>query len=258
MSGSTGAHVPTPPAFVGGLLGYRARAGSVTSTPNIADSDNQPSIKIAREILSSLGIPDGATGPDDPGSAFENGILDWLTIELPVIAPNRPWGVHRHRQVTAFAQYAHLLRLQSIIDTDETKTLKAEIGSDYMVAPDVTVGLTVGDEEILHASVSCKWTIRSDRVQNIRHEAVILTRHRRGRQPHIVAVTAEPLPTRIAAIARGTGEVDGVYHAALFALQAGTALHGTSEQKDVLDELVSQHRLFDLTALPRVLAELQA
>jgi len=71
-------------------------------------------------------------------------------------------------------------------------------------------------------------------------------------------VTAEPLPTRVAAIARGTGEVDGVYHVALAALQAGTELHGTAEQKDVLDELIGQHRLFDLTTLPLVLAELQA
>ncbi len=246
----------SPPDFVATLFGYRVKGGVVTGIPNCADSDNQPSIKIAREILSYLAIPVDAGGPSDPGGAFEQGVMTWLSSELPGIAPGRVWGVHRDRLITAYAQYAHLFRLQEIIDTDTTKTLKAEIGSDYMVAPDVTVGLSLGDGELLHASVSCKWTIRSDRVQNIRHEAVILTRHRRGRQPHIVAVTAEPLPTRIAAIARGTGEVDGVYHVALEGLKAGTALHGTSEQKDVLDELVGQHRLFDLTALPFVLAEL--
>ena len=45
-------------------------------------------------------------------------------------------------------------------------------------------------------------------------------RHRRGRQPHLVTVTAEPLPTRLASIARGTGEVDAVYHIAFDALAA--------------------------------------
>jgi len=249
---------PGPPAFVTGILGYRVKAGVTTTTPNCADSDNRPSIKIAHEILSFLGIADGVVGPIDPGSALEQDVMEWLSTELPAIAPDRDWRVHRHRLVTNFVQYAHLMRLQGIIDADDTKTLKTEIGGDYMVSPDVTVSLPVVDAEMLHASVSCKWTIRSDRVQNIRHEAVILTRHRRGRQPHIVAVTAEPLPTRIAAIARGTGEVDGVYHVALAALQAGTAAHGTTEQRDVLDELVGQHRLFDLTTLPLVLAELRA
>jgi hypothetical protein len=48
-------------------------------------------------------------------------------------------------------------------------------------------------------------------VQNIRHECLQMIRHRRGRQPHPVTVTAEPLPSRLASIARGTGEVDDSY-----------------------------------------------
>ena len=71
--------------------------------------------------------------------------------------------------------------------------------------------------------MSCKWTIRSDRVQNIRHECLQMIRHRRGRQPHLVTVTAEPLPTRLASIARGTGEVDAVYHIAYDAMAASVA-----------------------------------
>ena len=50
----------------------------------------------------------------------------------------------------------------------------------------------------LHASVSCKWTIRSDRSQNTRTEALNLIRNRKGNLPHIVALTAVPLPMRIA------------------------------------------------------------
>ena len=100
--------------------------------------------------------------------------------------------------------------------------LRVTIGTDYLIKPDVTVAL--GDVSTaswlppLHAAISCKWTIRSDRVQNIRHECLQMIRHRRGRQPHLVTVTAEPLPSRIASIARGTGEVDAVYHVAYDAL----------------------------------------
>ncbi|MBO9364254.1 MAG: restriction endonuclease, partial [Roseiflexus sp.] len=64
---------------------------------------------------------------------------------------------------------------------------------------------------MLHASISRKWTIRSDRSQNIRTEAMNLIRNRKGHTPHIVAVTAEPLPTRIASLALGTGDLDCVY-----------------------------------------------
>jgi hypothetical protein len=76
----------------------------------------------------------------------------------------------------------------------------------------------------LHASISCKWTIRSDRSQNTRTEALNLIRNRKGRLPHIVAVTAEPLPTRLAALALGTGDLDCVYHFALHELQASIQL----------------------------------
>lgn len=239
-----------PPPFVAGLFGWRAKG-----TPNSADSDNRTSVRTATEIMRLLDVPADATGPVDPGAALETELARWLTSELAVRAPGRVWKVDRRRLVTEFMQYAHLARLQHLIDADQSRTLRVEIGGDYLIRPDVTVGLELPVGETLHASASCKWTIRSDRVQNIRHEAIILTRHRRGRQPHIVAVTAEPLPSRIAAIARGTGEVDGVYHVALEYLQAATDLYGTLEQQQILRELTEQNRLFDLTILPIVLTD---
>ncbi|MEZ5374831.1 MAG: NgoMIV family type II restriction endonuclease, partial [Microthrixaceae bacterium] len=75
-------------------------------------------------------------------------------------------------------------------------------------------------------------------------------RHRRGRQPHIVTVTSEPQPTRLAAICRGTGEVDAVYHVCLRALEEAVAGVGNEHQRDALAEIVSQDRLFDVTDLP--------
>lgn len=69
-----------------------------------------------------------------------------------------------------------------------------------------------GGKPILHASISCKWTIRSDRAQNARSEALNLIRNRKGNLPHVMVVTAEPTPSRLASIALGTGDIDCVYH----------------------------------------------
>lgn len=241
--------VPAP-NFVAEALGWR------DGVPNIADRNNQPSVRIATGLLEALGVPPdregvpGATG----GRLLEEGVQEELGAELPRLVPEREWTVDRHRLVTDFAQYQHLARLQALIDQDESRTLSTEIGREYIIKPDVTVALTVADELLLHAAVSCKWTIRSDRVQNIRHEAVILTRHRRGRQPHIVALTLEPLPSRLASIARGTGEIDGVYHLALSDLRTVVADVTPGGQLETLEELVAQRRLFDFTELASVLA----
>jgi hypothetical protein len=106
----------------------------------------------------------------------------------------------------------------------------------------------------LHAAISCKGTIRSDRVQNIRHECLQMIRHRRGRQPHLVTVTAEPLPSRLASIARGTGEVDAVYHVAFDAVNASVTENANAEQQEAWREVVGQRRLLSYEFLAGTLA----
>ena len=107
----------------------------------------------------------------------------------------------------------------------------------------------------LHASISCKWTIRSDRSQNTRTEALNLIRHRKGKIPHIVAVTAEPLPMRIASLALGTGELDCVYHFALHELhEVCASLPGGEDQLEMLELLLQGNRLRDISDLPFDLA----
>jgi hypothetical protein len=221
--------------------------------PNTSDAASRQSVAIASHILALLDVPETSVAPDNPATPFEEGVRAYLEESLPVELAGRQWVIDRDRRVIDFAQYAHLARVQEIIDRDVTRTLAAELGRDYVIKPDVTVGIQAPDVLMLHASVSCKWTIRSDRVQNIRHEAVILTRHRRGRQPHIVAVTAEPLPTRLASIARGTGEIDAVYHVAFEELNEAVHTVGTVEQKATLSELSGQGRLYDFNVLPDVL-----
>ncbi len=112
----------------------------------------------------------------------------------------------------------------------------------------------VNPKSILHASVSCKWTIRSDRSQNTRTEVLNLIRNRMGKVPIVVAVVFEPLPTRIASIALGTGDLDCVYHGALHELQEGIEEIGNEDQKEMLDTLVQGRRLRDISDLPFDLA----
>jgi len=112
----------------------------------------------------------------------------------------------------------------------------------------------VNPKSILHASISCKWTIRSDRSQNTRTEALNLIRNRKGKVPIVVAVIFEPLPTRIASIALGTGDLDCVYHGALEELREAIEELGNEDQKDMLDTLVQGRRLRDISDLPFDLA----
>lgn len=237
--------------FLRELLGIRSNG-----FPNNADKDSVQSTEIARAMLDLLGVSDGVPmSGQQAGSALEHGVHDFLRQEMLRLSPDRRWTFGLGERIDGFAQYRHLSELDDLIKADESGTLSVSIGRDYGIKPDVTIGLVTHEAELplLHASVSCKFTIRSDRVQNIRHEGVVLTRHRRGRQPHIVAVTTEPLPTRLASIARGTGEIDAVYHVALSALRNATETVGGPEQQHVLDELIGQRRLLALEDLPATL-----
>jgi hypothetical protein len=234
------------PDFALKLLGKRPNG-----VPNTADSDSTTSLAIAGAILRRLGIETIVDlNPQAAGRLLEEAVENAVRAAFIEFAPTGPWQVARRRVVSDFDQYAHLATLQRLIESDESGTLSVEIGRDYLIKPDVTVAIEQPDRQpFLHAAIACKWTIRSDRVQNIRHEGVVLTRHRRGRQPHIVTVTPEPLPTRLAAIARGTGEVDAVYHVTFDELLHATDAVGTAQQRTVLNELVRQRRLLPFERL---------
>lgn len=243
----------TVPQAILDLLGWRSITGKCSidgKMPNIADKGSCPSVNIAAAMFEELGVTRSTTAPGQTaGSKFEKAIRQILADRLRQLAPRRKWTTDR-RKITDFVQYAHLARIKEIAEDDPT--LRSSLGTDYLIKPDITIGIDTGTRRHLHAAVSCKWTIRSDRVQNIRHEGVVLTRHRRGRQPHFVAVTAEPLPSRLAAIARGTGELDCVYHIALQQLR--TACHNNTRASDTLEELIEQDRLRPLGDLPDVIA----
>lgn len=178
-------------------------------------------------------------------------------------------------KTSAFAQYEHLAYLTEL--TKANRKLSAMIGNDYMVAPDIVIyrGLCTDEEintpmlvvddtlsrmadlreanggkAILHASISAKWTMRSDRAQNSRTEALNLIRNRKGHLPHIVVVTGEPLPSRISSLALGTGDIDCVYHFALNELIAAVNDYDHDDIKEMLKTLVEGKRLKDISDLP--------
>ncbi|QLQ20181.1 MAG: restriction endonuclease [Exiguobacterium profundum] len=257
-------------------------AGPITVTgdvASIADSSSPHSRDIAIGVVNMIGAsrvtaakPPGQTS----GSMFESVCQTFLTETLATLQHLRP-GVHRVERgstIAQFDQYAHLAELQVLADA--SRELKTLLGTDYLIKPDVVVirdpetdaninrnmhlvddmvarrtSLRVanGAKATLHASISCKLTIRSDRVQNTRSEALNLMRNRKGRLPHIAAVTAEPMPSRIAAIALGTGDIDCVYHFALPELVAVLTAQGR-ESLDLVETMIEGQRLRDIADLP--------
>ncbi|MEU6273594.1 NgoMIV family type II restriction endonuclease [Streptomyces populi] len=246
--------------FATELLGWKKLEKTGKLVPNNADSDSNPSKMLAGHILEALGVEPDATLPSTPdslGPALEHAVCDHLSLALPDLSPERTWHVDHKKTVADFAQYEHLDRVAAAVRNNAT--LRVDLGRDYLIKPDVTVGVTPHTKQDatcphLHAAVSCKWTIRSDRVQNVRHEFLQMIRHRRGRLPHLVVVTAEPMPSRIASIARGTGEADAIYHIAFSALKDAVAAVGSSQQKDDLSEIIEQGRLLPYETLPSTLS----
>ncbi|PKW14114.1 NgoMIV family type II restriction endonuclease [Saccharopolyspora spinosa] len=247
--------------FAKQLLGWKASRKNKLGwslVPNSADVDSAESLRLAAGVLDALGVMSGVPSkvPASPGSPLEQCVETDLKHELPRLDVGRHWEVRNGALITEFAQYTHLKAVDALVQ--ENPELRITIGRDYLIRPDVTVALqdldVLGSPSFLHAAVSCKWTIRSDRVQNIRHEYSQMTRHRRGRQPHLVAVTAEPLPSRLASIARGTGEVDAVYHITYEQLDKAVSNIANEDQKAAWKECVGQHRILPYSTLAKTLA----
>jgi len=265
----------------------RLRRDGETEYPNFADKGNKSSREVALGIVGRLNCVrryDPVSG-QALGKAFEGITKDFLESAFGLLHHLRPgkWHYSVETPISDFDQYEHLADLEQIVE--QIGTLASSLGTDYIIKPDIVIGRwPVSDEEvnqdrlvitatdklanltpfrqlnsqhlrlILHASVSCKWTLRSDRSQNARAEALNLIRNRKGRLPHIVAVTAEPLPTRIASLALGTGDLDCVYHFALHELEEALAEIGNEDQMDMLRILVEGRRLRDISDLPFDLA----
>ena len=257
--------------------------------PNFADGSSQSSVLIANGIVKTLGFPVKKTPKitgQTAGTLFEKLTCEFIEDAFTAIRHLRPgrWQyLTTQTQISNFVQYQHLETLDSLVS--DNQALSAALGHGYIVTPDIIIARFPATQEevnvsqaflddsarasltpflernsatsvpFLHASISCKWTIRSDRSQNTRTEALNLIRNRKGNLPHIVAVTAEPLPMRIASLALGTGDLDCVYHFALDELRgACETLPGGEDQLEMLETMIQGNRLRDISDLPFDLA----
>jgi NgoMIV restriction enzyme len=252
-----------------------------------ADGGQRTSVAIAKSIADQLGAKPGTKlAGQTAGVLFEAAVTDFVNVSFARLQHIRPgqWTVEcvsaRNDLIIArYEQYAHLAEVKRI--ASESPELAVFVGNDYNVASDVVVArrplddatiskeglvldrgcatrtpLRAGNSSlpIMHASISCKWTMRSDRAQNSRFEALNLIRSRKGRVPHIVVVTGEPSPSRLASLALGTGDIDCVYHFALPELRSAVGSLGQDELESLLNIMVSGNRLRDISDLPLDLA----
>lgn len=254
---------------------------SKAGVPNNADKGNKASIRIGNRIIECIKFPVkiGKLAGQKKGHRFEAAPRDFLLEAFGLLSHLRPgeWEFSVGGKIRDYEQYQHLSDIARAVK--KRKELRI-VFEDYIVKPDIVVcRKPVADEtinendvllgngetamhtplrransrvDILHASVSCKWTIRSDRSQNARTEALNLVRNRKGKTPHIVVVVGEPLPSRISSLAYGTGDIDCIYHFALRELVEAVA--DNDSDSDLLDTLISGRRLRDISDLPFDLA----
>ncbi|MEV1043778.1 NgoMIV family type II restriction endonuclease [Streptomyces sp. NPDC049916] len=224
--------------------------------PNIADGAQRASLSISGHMFQRLNIGDVVDRDADKandeslGRLLEEQVATDLREKLTEECPHIAWDVQRNARIWDFAQYAHIKELRDV--ARKYPEVEALVGDDYLIDPDVTVGVLRPLGVSLRAAVSCKWTIRSDRAQNVRHEFNSMIKSRRGRAPHLIAVTAEPLPSRLSSLTQGMGEIDAVYHVAYGlideAVRDYTPLRGGSGEVSQLqhwERMTGQGRLRD-------------
>ena len=223
------------------------------------------------------------------GKNFEVAVADFVRESFALFEHLRPgrWTVvnvgssRKNNHIGHLEPYVHLQQLDDAVN--QNPALRSILGNGYVISPDIIVTrspesdvvvnnghhlvdqdvalrtnnrevnqLAAGCEvhDILHGVVSCKWTIRSDRAQNSRSEALNLVRNRKGRLPHVVAVTAEPSPARLSSVALGTGDLDMIYHLALPELIEAVAETENSEAIAMVETMVEGSRLRDIADLP--------
>ena len=270
-------------AFHRALLNGVLRVDS-SGIPSNADKSSNISIAIAQGIVSQLqpNTTDQRLAGQRAGSRFEQVCESFISATFLHFQHLRPgkWNVGRSgMNIERFEQYQHLKELSEL--AKENPSLASALGSDYLIKPDIVIGREPESDEfinklraivnqdvasntsirsvnnnlpILHASISCKWTIRSDRAQNARSEALNLIRNRKGRLPHIAVVTGEPLPSRIASIALGTGDIDCVYHFALQELVESLNNLQYPDAQEMVKIMIDGRRLRDIADLPLDLA----
>lgn len=256
---------------------------SQSGVPSNADKGSKWSTLFANGVVSRIG--NASVSPklagQTSGARFELICAAFVKEAFSYMNYLRPgkFEVEVGGYIAKFKQYAHLDDLEEIAKSN--REIATALGSDYLIKPDIVISRhpeldesinryhplvddkiarnsdlrgTFDSRPILHASISCKWTLRSDRAQNARSEGLNLVRNRKGALPRTVVVTGEPLPSRIASLALGTGDIDCVYHFALLELHDCLRQPGYEGYLDTLEMMMAGNRLKDIGDLPLDLA----
>lgn len=266
------------------LIDLGVLAVTANGVASNADSSQKTSKAIAYSIADQLGVTPGGEklAGQTAGHAFEAATTRFLSRALNEFSHLVPPGTAIEHVVkrghgfylAEFVPYLHLKQLAGVVESDPT--LSTVLGNSYDISPDVIMTrvpqpdvyfngndsrldnsvarltprrLINNEAKFVEAIISCKWTLRSDRAQNARSEALNIIRNRKGRTPHIVVVTGEPTPSRLASLALGTGDIDMVYHFALPELQKAVVSAGNDEAESMLNILIQGNRLRDIADL---------
>ncbi|WP_326797634.1 NgoMIV family type II restriction endonuclease [Streptomyces sp. NBC_01808] len=271
--------------FHADLVGKETLSLSLNDVASNADGGQKTSLAIALHIAKELSAQTVEKKLDGQrlGKQFEEAVERFLAATFPAFQSLRPgdWtiknfgGSRADYQIAKYEPYTHLADLARAIKND--RTLASVLGNSYEISPDILVLRNPEPDEVIngqrelvdadsgqyaiirrmnqeqpivHAIVSCKWTLRSDRAQNARSEALNILRNRKGRTPHIAVVTGEPTPSRLASLALGTGDIDTVYHISLPELIEAVDQTGNDEAINMLGTLIAGKRLRDISDLP--------
>lgn len=193
--------------------------------PSNTCSDTSYCIDIAKSVAKKLNIGHGEYCSRNVGYEFEEVVKQFIENTLNKISDDK-WRVSRLKNDKKFlyeyAQYGYL---------DKQKT------DEYIACPDIVVSkksdvskwvnavrkatnnsANVNHKPVLISSISCKWSLRTDRAQNNCKEVLDLIEKRHGSVPKIFCVIGDVYPPHLRSVipsANSSGKIDCVYHIAL-------------------------------------------
>lgn len=280
-------------AFVSKHQGMRSVAHALTLgmpgqvVPNIADAGNQRSVAVSFHLLEKMCeeagnlqaqvVPSGQASGSRLELAIERGLAEFIAEhKLRFDVGSKSSNGNRRPPVSfALTDYWPYMTPPVVTEPPDVEQTYKRLGRGHLIQPDVVVWqqrdvsfarvkdgeVTITPFEIrtLHACISGKATIRSDRSQSSRYEGSTVSRWRRARPPAMIVVTAEPVPSRLGSLAWGLGDLDAIYHVNLKALYHGLAagqrdLGETKESREEYSlaetrELIEYARLRDISQL---------
>jgi hypothetical protein len=138
------------------------------------------------EVATRRSLQTRAVKEQTVGKQFADAVCSYLTASFdhPDLQRKADYKFLCNLSIARFDQYSHLTEISRLVS--ENEELRSVLGTDYIIAPDIVMvrfpepnspypgtmsplfaeaceGLGT-----LIASISCKWSMRSDRAQNVR------------------------------------------------------------------------------------------